>query len=239
MQCDPAKIRSLRLERAMTQDQLARQSNIERRTVQRAEAGEAVSLETLAYLAATLGVPSDRLLAGPETEGGDNIASEDAAAGVIVARKAVSARKLLDLIKGASLGSLDYEVEPTAANLPYLRKIVGTLERLMPLDPWERNGERALPTTLLGELECIAELGEQLRELDQNGLAVFAAEHIQFAVMPLYDLEYERRYVSDDQSPELVRIVRIVIGNAVTEKVKVAMERDWKVRVLDEDEIPF
>jgi len=223
----------------MTQDQLARQSNIERRTVQRAEAGEPVSLETLAYLAATLGVPSDRLLMSAEPEAGDDVVFEDPAAGVIIARKATSARKLLEVIKGASLGSLDYEVEPTAANLPYLRKIVGALEKLMPLDPWDWSGERGLPTSLLGELECIAELGEQLKELDEHGLAVFVAEHIEFAVMPLYDIEFGRRYVADDQSPEMVRIVRIVIGNSASEKVKVTKERDWKVRLLSDDEIPF
>ena len=109
----------------------------------------------------------------------------------------------------------------------------------MPLDPWHLHGVRRLPVSLLAELECIADLGEQLNELAQNGLAVFVAEHVEFAVMPLYDPEFDRRYVTDNQSPEMVRIVRIVISDATSEKVKITKERDWKVQVLSDDEIPF
>lgn len=240
VQCDPTKIRTLRQERAMTQDLLARMSSVERRTVQRAEAGEPVSLETLNFLAAALGVPADRLLttAAP-TAGTDEVIFEDPHGGQVTARRTTSGRKLLDMLKTARLGSLDYEVEPTTDSLPVLRSVVATLQELMPPDPWDEGATHPSTGSLLAELERIVELNQQLVELSELGLALFVAEHVEFAVMPLYDSDEGHLYVRTNQSPELVRIVRVVIGAVTVDRVRVPRERDWRVKVLADDEIPF
>ena len=61
MICDGDKVTSLRKTRMMTQEKLAAMANVDRRTVQRIEAGEPVALETLHQVAAPLGVTAFEL----------------------------------------------------------------------------------------------------------------------------------------------------------------------------------
>src|SRR6266446_2767027 len=54
--CNGTRVRELRVRQSMTQEKLAAMSKVSHRTVQRAERSEPLQLDTLASLAATLGV---------------------------------------------------------------------------------------------------------------------------------------------------------------------------------------
>lgn len=58
---DGEAIRAWRIERGLSQEKLASLSDVTRRTIQRAEAGEPVSLETLNFIADALDVPASKL----------------------------------------------------------------------------------------------------------------------------------------------------------------------------------
>ncbi|MFC3071206.1 helix-turn-helix domain-containing protein [Phenylobacterium soli] len=238
VQCDAEKIVSLRKARAMTQEKLALLARVERRTVQRAEAGAAVSAETLADLAAALGVPPDALLA--RAEPGED---ENQQEGWVTARPVESGRKLLEDLKAARLASLEYEVEPTRENLSLLKNVVSDLAQHLPPDPWDEapiHEPRQFPS-VVQQLESIANLNERLRELEAEGLALFMAQHVEAAVMPIYGLDEGHYYTTHGQRPELVRVVRLVLGRASADKMKVPRRREWPVQIVEEleDEVPF
>ena len=69
MICDGAKVTSLRRTQMMTQEKLAAMANVDRRTVQRIEAGEPVALETVHQVAAPLGVTAFELRLDPDEPG--------------------------------------------------------------------------------------------------------------------------------------------------------------------------
>ncbi|MEO0695911.1 MAG: helix-turn-helix transcriptional regulator [Pseudomonadota bacterium] len=89
---DGEKLRKLRIEAGHSQEKLAIMANVNRRTIQRAEAGEPVALETLSFIADALEVPlavirRDEATDAPEAfeperasheKGGSDSVSEDA-----------------------------------------------------------------------------------------------------------------------------------------------------------------
>lgn len=66
MPLDGQTIRNLRVSNGFSQEKLASMSNVSKRTVQRAEKGEAIALETLNFLAEALGVSPEELHAVEE-----------------------------------------------------------------------------------------------------------------------------------------------------------------------------
>lgn len=238
--CDPQKIIPLRANLAMTQEKLAQMSKVHPRTVQRAEAGHPINLETLADLAAALGVPAESILARKEPEeAGD---TSDMWTNTTV-RRVASGRELLENLRKARLGALEYEIEPTSQNLPVLKRTIEALQPHMPRHPLDMSEFRNAPfiPSLVDELEAIVGINSQLQELQDQELALFVGMQFLNAVMPCYDPEEDRFVFHNNQSPERVWAVRLLLAPNSVEKMKVKTERDWDVTILDEidDDIPF
>src|SRR5205085_10350333 len=73
MRALPHKLKSLREARALTQEELAAKCGLSRRTLQRIECGAAVRAESLAFVAAALGVATTEFTtaAAPADDGDD------------------------------------------------------------------------------------------------------------------------------------------------------------------------
>lgn len=233
----------------MTQEKLASMSNVKPRTVQRAEAGAPISLDTLADIAEALKVPVDQIRARPVAEDSSDASRPKLTApgpenpsDWITVRPVNSGRWLLEALRSARLASLEYRIEPTAENLSLLKQVIGFLEQHMPLDPWdERAFERPRERSLVDELEIIVAFNQHLQELQNAGFALFLGLHFEPAVMPYFDPDEGVASVRKNQSPEIVQIVRLVLADNLTETVKVSRYRDWPVKIEDflDDEIPF
>jgi transcriptional regulator with XRE-family HTH domain len=215
------KIRELRGLAGMTQDILGIKSNVDRRTIQRAEAGNPVQMESLSSIASTLNVPLPQLI---DTSGVRHVEeTEDLAAqSLIVLRPLQSGKALIDTIAGSFDGKITCECEPTVGNIDALTAITSAVESMMP-DPWRTPMEDPKPS-LTEQLRKALELSEQIKQLTGHEIAIFAATYTAQAQMPRYNMDTGDMYVSDRTPYNLVTICRIMLapaarGDRITLKV--------------------
>jgi len=113
---------------------LAAQARIDVRTVQRAEAGEPLRQETIADLAAVLGVPSSALVVLDGAE--DSPAGEPPQIGQIwgaglTLKRVSSGREAITTLETSELVQLECEVDPTEENLGTLTEAVRSSSPLL------------------------------------------------------------------------------------------------------------
>lgn len=174
--CNGEKVRQLRAELGMTQDKLAIMSDVNPRTVQRAEKNAALQLETLASLAAALKVTVNDLIendAIPNTV--NDPTTEPNERNAVVLRHVVSGKSLLDLICNSFSGEIVCNAEPTLKNIDILSLLVEKLEKLIP-DPWEIPFEK-ITVTLADRLREAVTLSAELAELEKAGISVYAGTY--------------------------------------------------------------
>ena len=63
MTVDGAKLRSMRVQKGMSQEKLGLITNLSKRTIQRAENGKPIAIETLAFIAEALEIEPEKLRA--------------------------------------------------------------------------------------------------------------------------------------------------------------------------------
>jgi transcriptional regulator with XRE-family HTH domain len=205
------KIRELRRLAGMTQDMLGIKSNMDRRTIQRAEAGRPLQMESLSSIASALGVPLPQLI----DTSGVRVAEESedlAAQSLIVLRPQQSGRALIDMIASSFDGKITCEAEPTTGNIDALTAITSAIESMMP-DPWRTPMEDPKPS-LTEQLRTALELGEQIKQLTEHEIAIFAATYTAQAQIPRYDMDTGDMYVSQRTPYNLVTICRIMLASA-------------------------
>lgn len=164
MYVDPKKMKSARERRAITQESLAHQARVNVRTIQRAETGLPIRAETLAEIAAVLGMPPAGLL-GPaplkEPEVIDAEADEEVEVQTSLKRVA-SGEQVVRALERASMSVLECAAEPTEASMPVLKKVIATLEALM-RDPCCFEEQPPLRfKSLIDRLESVAALNGAL-----------------------------------------------------------------------------
>ena len=247
MKCNVITLKAARGRRALTQEMLAAQARIDVRTVQRAEAGEPLRQETIADLAAVLGVPSSALVV---LDGSEEHANGDAptlgqvwGAGQIL-KQVRSGRDVIATLEESELVKLECDVDPTEANFEALKDAVEFTESLI-VDPWTWDDPPCLTfSRLVHRLEAIANMNGHLTALEGQGLAMFSGSTIERAVMPRCNAEGEV-YVRDGQQPISVRATRLVIAEYASERVTVQKATKWPVEIeaapaLDpDDDVPF
>jgi transcriptional regulator with XRE-family HTH domain len=103
IRCDGARVRELRVLQGMTQEKLGAMSKVNHRTVQRAERSQSLQLDTLASLAATLGVTVGELT---PTDGDPDHTDqpETSESNAVVLRRITSGKTLIDLVCGSFSG---------------------------------------------------------------------------------------------------------------------------------------
>jgi transcriptional regulator with XRE-family HTH domain len=237
VQCDPEKLRSFREKSAITQEKLAILCAVNRRTVQRAERGEPISLETLADLAAALRVSPDEIRA---QEHEPSVPAE-ASGNVVTLRPASTGRAILEVLERAQLARLDCEVEPTLENMPVLRAVILAVEAIMPGNPWDPESNRYGGTaewSLVDKLDRQATITSHLQALRDARLSLFVGGSVELARMPQNG--DEGLYTTAKQLFESVWTARLLIAPSGPDRLVVSANVQWPVEVSNlDDEIPF
>lgn len=238
MYIDPQKLRSARERRAMTQEALAHQARVNVRTVQRAECGSPIRAETLADLAAVLGLPPAGLLSvGPHKE--QEVVTAEADEGQTSVLKRVDSGELIvSTLERCTMSALECSAEPTPEALPVLREVIGQMETLMK-SPWEFGDSSPLRFgSLIGRLEAVAALNRALADLERNGLAVFMGVTTEYAKVPVGQEEgYMVTWAG--QRPQYIRAARFLIAQYTAERLRVSSDVLWPLPLELDDEPPF
>jgi hypothetical protein len=227
----------------MTQEKLAAMSKVNNRTVQRAEGGELLQLDTLASLATTLGVTVGELtLADDSAEQIDQ--SETSESNAVVLRRMTSGMALIKLICDSFSGKLYCAAEPTEENVAALSDMVERIERLIP-NPWESPYE-AGSLTLAQRLREVLAITSQLAELEKFGIAIFAGTYTGRAQVPHFDPDEGQMCIWGHQKFEPVTVCRVSINPVGVDRVTVKVSDEWQdpappasLPPASDDEIPF
>ncbi len=128
MTLDGEKVRRAREAKGLSQEKLAAMSDVNKRTVQRAEAGKPVARETASFMAEALEVPVDQLCISDTATNG----APKAALGEVVLIPTISGRRIINEIRRCSNVRIDYEVEPASENIDLLTMLHDNLEKKLP-----------------------------------------------------------------------------------------------------------
>ena len=236
VRCNGQKLKSLRETKGYTQEKVAFSSKVNIRTVQRAERGAHVSLDTLADLAASLNAHPSDLAASRDADPPTLLWDETGQAPAydrLTLRRCTTARDLLFTLENSTLLHLDCLVEPTGKNVQVLRSVVEALEKLMPPDPWDEefhNSRGANTHPLSTRIATLAELHDHLESLAGEGLALFEAVYFAKAVMPIW--EEGEVIIPDGKKPQGIAVSQIAIGHTSEDQVRVPQHDRWSVEVV-------
>lgn len=202
------RVRQLREAAGMTQEKLSHMSNLDRRTIQRAEQGVRLQIETLSSLAAALQVPVSDIIAGDEAA--DDV-DELRAKSLVVLNRIRSGITLLNIVCDSYWGTITCEADPTPDNVEALTGIVGKLEELMP-QPWHSPADRPTLLQLSQRLRTAVQIGEQLKFLEEKDVAFFGGTYTARTQVPWYDGEVGEMVTTTRTPYELVTMSRVVVA---------------------------
>lgn len=238
MVIDGIKMKSARDRKALTQEALAHQARVNVRTIQRAECGEVIRHETLADIAAALGVPAAALLRSEPSFDTDGEQDDDATQ-MQVLKRAERGDTVIALLERAVMAVIDCTADPTEANMPALRAIIKALEAYIG-DVW--NLDNHLPLrfqSLLTKLESTVILNGILADLERVGLALYCAASTELVKVPR--AHNDGMYISDRQPPRYATAARFLIAHYDSERIRASADVIWPLQIEEpeDDEIPF
>lgn len=220
MKHDPIKLRQLRESMGMTQEKLAILSNVSERTVQRAEAGATMRLDTLSDFAAALEVPLSELATDAEDFAGGNDVS---------LRRIRTGRPLLDELAKAGVAILECDVDPSSQEVEALIEIVRMIEQRLP-EPWEFE-QRPAMMDLSERIVLAAQISKSLAVLDGFGIALFGSSSWINARYPRYDMDEGHRYTRVNQPYERVQTMQLLLTRGAEEKIYRKAPDEWSLEV--------
>jgi transcriptional regulator with XRE-family HTH domain len=227
MALDGEKLRKIRMAKGISQEKLALMCNMNKRTIQRAEKGAPIALETAAFIAEAIQVsPSSLHAAQMEL-------FEPAAKGHVVLIPVASGRRIVDVIRTSFEAEITFDVEPTQDNLNPLAQLAGLLEPFQP-KPWESPYERYTPS-YSEILEEQAKVNSLLPKLSELGINVFLATYTSSRQIPRYDEDEGRMYITNRTPFEKVRIGLVVVSDSSSSH----LTRKPDDIYCTDDEIPF
>lgn len=234
---DGQKMRSARARRALTQEGLANQARVNVRTIQRAESGMPIRHETLADIAAVLGMPPSGLLRpGPVKEIEVQAAEAEEHWGQVL-KRADRAEPVIASLERSVMSALTCGAEPTPELMPALTATIKHLESLM-RDPWDAFERAPLRfSSVLARLTAVAELNGNLAELERHGLALYVGSTSEYVLVPNYT--DEGMVVYRTQNPQYAMATRLHIAEYSAERVRVPTDIVWPLEIQPEEEIPF
>jgi transcriptional regulator with XRE-family HTH domain len=229
MALDGEKLRQMRIAKGISQEKLALLCNVNKRTIQRAERGSPIALETAAFIAEAMQVSPTSLRSNQmELFEPANKAWND-----VVLIPLASGRRVIDILHQSHDAYLTFEVEPLKDNLDPLAKLASVLEAFKP-DPWKTPSDRYDPA-YAELLERQAEVNDLLPTLSALGISVFVASYTAHRRIPRYD-HYEGHMFLTERTPyEPVEVAIVVVSDQTASHL---IRRPNDVYKLD-DEIPF
>lgn len=183
MALDGDKLRNLRAAKGMSQEKLAILANVNKRTIQRAEKGDPVGLETAAFIAEAVGV-SPASLRGRQP---DLFEVDKKEWDEVVLVPVNSGRRVIDALRSSYDAEISFDVEPTEANIEPLAKFAEMLEPFKP-NPWENPFEKYEPAQA-EVLKKQAEVNALLPSLIDMGINVYLGAYQAGRQTPSYDMD--------------------------------------------------
>jgi len=212
---DAAKLRAIRESMGMTQEKLAILSSVSPRTVQRAEAGAGMSLETLNDFAASLEVPLSELVHDPDKTGRDIQTA---------LRRVTIARTLLDDLARAGVALFDCETDPSPSEMGTVLALVSQIELRLP--HWDH--EQAPASLSLRErIEVSATISDYLSTLNEAGIGLYSAASWIMARVPRYDMDEGCYATHTRQRFERVMTLQILIARSADSKIYRKAPESW------------
>lgn len=237
---DAVKMKSARERRALTQEALAHQARVNVRTVQRAESGLPVHAETVAELAAVLGLPPAGLIRpGPQKE--PEVAASDLEESQTQVLKRVDRGEMVvATLERSVMAVLGCSAEPTAETMPALRNLVKALEAII-WNPWDFEETPPLKFgSLLDRLDTVASLNEALSQIELQGMALFMGVSSEYVKVPK-GTDERIMVTHTGQWAQYVRATRFVIADYTSERLRMPADVIWPLQIEQEleDDIPF
>lgn len=237
MKVDPVKMKSGRERRALTQESLAHKARVNVRTIQRAEGGFPIRAETLAEIAAVLGMPPAGLLRSRQEADVDPSPPTGEEGRSHVLKRVESGEVIISTLERSSMSVLECTAEPTVETMPHIRELITTLERLI-LYPWSIEDSPPLRfSSLLNRLDTIVELNGGLARIESSGLALFMATSTVFVRVPR--MTDEGMVISHRQQPEYVTATRFLIAEYTAERIRQSADVLWPLELELDDDVPF
>ena len=212
----------LREAKGLTQEDVANKSKLDVRTIQRAEAGTAIGSETLAQIAATLGVPNDHLLADGDEEG-----EPTPNVGLCVLHAVQTPLQITTLLATHQEADLDCTAETTAkgraeAVIAFVDAIEKHLPTLMPdvNEPVPTGAEKLRRKVLLEQ-----QLNAALQALKATGLCVFAGTFTDMQLIPHYSFDDGFWVYGSRAQPKPVNTLVIRVSEAGQQRLVVPKKR--------------
>lgn len=219
MKHDAIKMRLVRESMGMTQEKLAILSNVSERTVQRAEAGANMRLDTLADFAAALEIPLSELALDPE----DNSERD------VSLRLVRSARDFIDDLSKAGVAHFDCEVDPRASEIDALLALVGLIEERLPT-PWELD-QRPAAGSLSDKIRLTAQIRDLLEQLSAANIGLYAATSWINAQYPRWDMDEGFRYTHDRQAFEKVMTFQMILARGGDDRIYRKPVASWGLNI--------
>jgi transcriptional regulator with XRE-family HTH domain len=231
MQCNGLALRQHRIRVGWSQEKLALMSAINTRTVQRAEAGEALSLETFSQMASALNVPLSEILA-------ENAESDDNGdSAVVVLRPCVKGTDVVNLLCKAFTGQVNIEVEPRSEWIEETASLLEEIDSLCP-DPWS---ETSRTLSLADRLRKGAAITQMLERIAEGGVALFIGQYTAQERIPVMS-EEGHLYITERMKPEFVQCAVLTLGPSHLDRMMVRVTNKYVEPRFDpalDDEIPF
>lgn len=243
MYCNGAQIKKLRAQLGFTQEKLSAMSDVNIRTIQRAENGEPLELETFNQIAQALNTTP---LAIQSRRVDDDADSNEN--GFLILRPTVEGAKLVLAVRNSFEAIIEYDAEPTDDTIETMVELVEKLNEVSPKRwtyPWLAFGD-GKPTD--GEvLRIQLEVTKHINHLAANGVDVFLGSYIAARYTPV--IKGTTVYRTEKQSPQ--NVVGVRISNTGLDRIKIAVSDEWKEPAKSskqledfsrpdfDDEIPF
>lgn len=207
MALDGDKLRKLRTSKGMSQEKLAILANVNKRTIQRAENGDPIALETAAFIAEAVGV-SPASLRGSQLElfEPDKKAWND-----VILVPVNSGRRVIDALKGSFEAEIVFDVEPTNDNIEPLAQLAALLEPFKP-EPWEIPQAQYDPSQA-EVLQKQAEVNALLPSLLEMGINIFLCTYPASRQIPRYDMDEGCMYITEKFRFQAAQVALVVVSD--------------------------
>lgn len=234
MMIDGAKVRNLRLQKGMSQEKLGLMTKLNKRTIQRAENGQPVAIETLAFIADALEVKPEDLRGSQFDLFSNGAPPKTTKPGEVVLIEAIKGSRLVNTLRQAFMATFEYEAEPTEENLPLLEEIAEVLNAAWH-NPWEPTFNQIGQSSDAELLRLQAKANRVIPSLHKLGIRIFVGTYRSLQKRPSYDMDEGLMYVTDRTPKELVTNACVVVSDEVTGHL-IRIPTD---HVELEEEIPF
>lgn len=230
VKADNEKLIELRTKNALTQEALAGKSKLAVRTIQRAEAGGIIGLQTLQEIASALGVQHAELFA--EDKSSEQVDDDyDGETIAIALRPQSSARALLDIVCECRDCRLGHTVDFTGEMVEVIKKFC---DAIRPISPELCPGYPEFPTyppeqrnefaRFAERITIEAEINDAMDRLRGSGFDIYAGAYFDYQKVPYYDIDEFAWVTRKNQREEAVKIAVIRIAQAGERQISVRVK---------------